>query len=110
MLIGVARGHLQNALAYTMMIPAHETGIRKFCLWAIGMAIFTLRKINKKRDYKSGQEVKISRRTLKAIILVTNATLRSNFLLKRLFGLITDPRSAERLTRTYPEIPLRHVS
>jgi farnesyl-diphosphate farnesyltransferase len=48
----------------------------------------TLRKINKKRNYKSGQEVKISRRTTKAMILVTNATLESNFLLKRLFGLI----------------------
>jgi farnesyl-diphosphate farnesyltransferase len=88
-LIGLTRSHLRNALLYTLMIPRHETGIRKFCLWAIGMAILTLRKINKKRNYKSGQEVKISRRSLKAIILVTNATLGSNFLLKRLFGLIT---------------------
>ena len=86
-LIGVARAHLQNALAYTLLIPRHETGIRKFCLWAIGMAILTLRKVNRRRDYKSGEEVKISRRTLKAIILVTNATLRSNYLLKTLFGL-----------------------
>jgi len=88
-LIGVARGHLQKALAYTMMIPPHETGIRKFCLWAIGMAIFTLRKIHRKRDYKSGQEVKISRRTLRTILMVTNAGLRSNFLLQILFGLTT---------------------
>lgn len=88
-LIGLTRSHLQNALLYTLMIPRHETGIRKFCLWAIGMAILTLRKINKKRNYKSGQEVKISRRSMKAMILVTNATLGSNFLLKRLFGLIT---------------------
>ena len=88
-LIGLTRSHLQNALAYTLMIPRHETGIRKFCLWAIGMAVLTLRKINKKRNYKSGQEVKISRRSTKAMILVTNATLGSNFLLKRLFGLIT---------------------
>ncbi len=88
-LIGVARGHLQKALAYTMVIPSRETGIRKFCLWAIGMAIFTLRRINKKPDYKSGQEIKISRRTLKAIILATNATVRSNFLLQGLFDLCT---------------------
>jgi farnesyl-diphosphate farnesyltransferase len=86
-LIGLARVHLQDALAYTLMIPRHEPGIRRFCLWAIGMALLTLRKINKKRNYQSGQEVKISRRTLKAIILVTHVTLRSNFLLKRLFGL-----------------------
>jgi farnesyl-diphosphate farnesyltransferase len=88
-LIGQARTHLQHALEYTLMIPRKETGIRKFCLWAIGMAIFTLRKINKKRDYKSGQEVKISRGTLQAIILMTQATLGSNFLLQKLFGLAT---------------------
>ncbi len=88
-LIGVARGHLQKALLYTLVIPPQETGIRKFCLWAIGMAIFTLRKINKRPDYRSGQEIKISRKTLKAIILVTNATVRSNFLLRGLFGLTT---------------------
>ncbi len=86
-LIGLARAHLENALAYTLMIPAHETGIRKFCLWAIGMALFTLRKINKKRYYTSGQEVKISRRTLKAIIVVTHIALRNNLLLKVLFHL-----------------------
>ncbi len=88
-LIGLARGHLQNALAYTLKIPRREAGIRKFCLWAIGMAILTLRKINKKRDYRSGREVKISRRAVKAVILVTNASLRSNLLLKALFGLTT---------------------
>jgi len=87
-LIGLTRAHLQNGLTYTLMIPRRETGIRKFCLWAIGMAILTLRKINKNRHYKSGLEVKISRRSLKGMILVTNATLWSNFLLKRLFGLV----------------------
>ncbi len=88
-LIGLARGHLANALAYTLKIPRGEAGIRKFCLWAIGMAVLTLRKIHKKRDYQSGREVKISRRAVKAIILVTNLCLRSNLLLKLLFGLTT---------------------
>ena len=86
-LIGLARLHLENALTYTLMISAREAGIRKFCLWAIGMAIFTLRKINKKRNYRGGEEVKVSRRTLKAIMLMTHITLRNNFLLKVLFHL-----------------------
>jgi farnesyl-diphosphate farnesyltransferase len=88
-LIGVARGHLENALSYTLLIPAHETGIRKFCLWAIGMAVFTLRKINKNRNYRSGRDVKISRRTSRTIIMISNATLKSNFLLKTLFKAAT---------------------
>ncbi len=88
-IIGIARHHLKNALIYTTLIPREESGIRKFCLWAIGMAIFTLRNINKKLDYRSGADVKISRHTLRSIVLVSNLTRRSNFLLKRVFDLVT---------------------
>ncbi|NIN34876.1 MAG: squalene/phytoene synthase family protein, partial [Gammaproteobacteria bacterium] len=59
-LIGVARSHLENALKYTLMIPKRETGIRHFCLWALGMAVLTLRNINSHRNFTSGREVKIS--------------------------------------------------
>ena len=34
-LIVVASRYLDDALRYTLMIPAHETGIRRFCLWAL---------------------------------------------------------------------------
>ncbi|MDI9570006.1 MAG: phytoene/squalene synthase family protein [Pseudomonadota bacterium] len=88
-MIGIARGHLQNALAYTLLIPPEETGIRRFCLWAIGMAVFTLRNINRKRGFRSGSEVKISRRTLRSIIMVSNMTQRSDRLLAGLFAWIT---------------------
>ena len=86
-LIGIAHAHLKNALSYTLLIPKREKGIRKFCLWAIGMAILTLKNINKRLDFTTGREVKISRKTLKAVIIITNVTLRSNYLLKVLFDL-----------------------
>ncbi len=88
-MIGIARGHLKNALAYTMLIPPEEAGIRKFCLWAIGMAVFTLRNVHKNLDYRCGADVKISRRTLKSIIFFSNLAQRSNFLLERMFELTT---------------------
>jgi farnesyl-diphosphate farnesyltransferase len=88
-LIGIACVHLKNALTYSLIVPRHQTGIRKFCLWAIGMAIFTLRNLDRRRYYRSGRDVKISRKTVKAIIFVTNATIRSNYLLKKLFALTT---------------------
>ena len=47
-LIGVAHAHLRNALDYTLCIPAAETGIRRFCLWAIGLAVLTLQENPKK--------------------------------------------------------------
>ncbi|MGQ0658037.1 MAG: phytoene/squalene synthase family protein [Chromatiales bacterium] len=87
--IGVARGHLENALTYTLLIPPHETGIRRFCLWALGMAVLTLKKINARRNFSSGQEVKISRRSVRATILATNLAVASDPLLKWLFAQTT---------------------
>ena len=96
-LIGVARSHLANALRYTLLIPAEETGIRRFCLWALGMAVLTLRKINRHRDFSSGRQVKISRRSVRATILCTNLLTRSDTLLRLLFFLTA---------RSLPEEPL----
>ena len=85
-LIGVARMHLGNALKYTLLLPKNETGIRRFCLWALGMAVLTLRNINNRRDFTSGDQVKISRGAVKATILSTNLFTRQDFLLRCLFN------------------------
>ncbi|BBL34812.1 hypothetical protein Nstercoris_01057 [Nitrosomonas stercoris] len=84
-LIGTARSHLWNAMIYTSLIPSHETGIRRFCLWAIGMAVLTLNKINRRRDFTIGQQVKISRRSVKATILITSLLARQDWALKKIF-------------------------
>lgn len=86
-LIGVAHGHLNKALTYTLLVPKRETGIRKFCIWNIGMAVLTLRNINTNRAFAHGNEVKISRRSVKATILATQITVTSDTLLKSLFYL-----------------------
>lgn len=86
-LIAIAHGHLKNGLTYTLFLPKSEEGLRKFCLWAIGMAILTLRNINRKKDFTAGEEVKISRRKVKGIMLATRFAGRSNVLLKTLFFL-----------------------
>lgn len=86
-LIAVAHGHIKNALEYTLMLPSNETGIRKFCLWALGMAVLTLRRIHENPHFMSGQDVKISRRSVKATIILTSLSARSDLALKSLFGL-----------------------
>lgn len=86
-LISIAHGHLHNALRYTLLIPTHETGIRKFCLWALGMAILTLRKIKSNLQFNRSEQAKISRNSVKATILATNLAVRSDFLLTQLFNL-----------------------
>lgn len=88
-LIAVARDHLQNALKYTLLIPPHETGIRRFCLWALGMAVLTLNKLNKHRNFNSGTEVKISRRSVKATVFITSLFARNTRALNLLFYLFS---------------------
>lgn len=84
-LVGIAHAHLENALRYTLMIPAHEKGIREFCLWALGMAMLTLGKINGNLGFTSGDQVKISRKSVKATVAVTKLTVKHDALLKLLF-------------------------
>ena len=84
-LLGVAHAHIYNALRYTLMIPEKEKGLRKFCLWALGMAILTLEKIRQKPDFTLGQEVKISRRSVKTTILLTSLFVGQNKILGYLF-------------------------
>jgi farnesyl-diphosphate farnesyltransferase len=84
-LIAVAHRHLRNALAYTLLIPKQETGIRKFCLWAIGLAILTLRKVHNHPDYRNGDQVKVSRLSVKGTLWMTRLAVQHNEMLNRLF-------------------------
>ena len=97
-LIGIAHGHLRNALRYTLILPARETGIRRFCLWALGMAVLTLRKLNAHREFADGSEVKISRRAVKATILTTNLAVRSDRALGVLFDMASAGLPQQRIT------------
>jgi farnesyl-diphosphate farnesyltransferase len=89
-LLGIGHAHLRNALEYTCMIPKHEVGIRRFCLWAIGLAVLTLRKIHRNPTFRSGSDVKVSRRTVKATVLTTNLALGSNRALRLMFARAAD--------------------
>jgi farnesyl-diphosphate farnesyltransferase len=86
-LISIAHGHLHNALKYTLLLPTHETGIRNFCLWALGMAVLTLKKIKQNPDFTRSDQVKISRNSVKATMFATRLTGRSNTMLTLLFNL-----------------------
>jgi 4,4'-diapophytoene synthase len=84
-LVAVAHGHLRNALEYTLLIPGNEGGIRRFCLWAIGLAVLTLQKINQNPEFTAGVQVKVSRRAVALTRISTDFALRSDWLLRRLF-------------------------
>jgi farnesyl-diphosphate farnesyltransferase len=85
-LVGVAHAHLRNALDYTLLIPSKETGIRRFCLWAIGLAVLTLRNIERNPRFTAGAQVKVKRSTVAMIRLSTDVAGRSNWMLRALFA------------------------
>lgn len=88
-MISLAHGHLRNSMSYLLLIPAHESGIRRFCLWALGMAVLTLRKINNNLHFTSGQRVKISRDAVRWTIALSNRFSENDAMLRALFWLST---------------------
>ena len=86
-LIGIAYRHMQEGLEYTCQIPIKEVGMRRFCSWALGLAVLTLRKIHANPSYTSGEQVKISRKAVKATVFTTNLFLGNNRVLRLLFNL-----------------------
>ncbi len=86
-LIAIAHTHLRAALRYTQLIPRQQTGIRRFCLWAIGMAVLTLRRIYNSPGYSNSNEVKISRRAVRATVVTCNIAQHSNQTVGLLFAL-----------------------
>ena len=84
-LIGIAYGHLRNALDYTLFIPRRESGIRTFCIWSIELAVMTLQHIRKTPQYLSGDDVKVSKPQLFSMLGVTHLTVRSNLATRLMF-------------------------
>lgn len=84
-LISIAEEHLHNALRYTQLLPRSETGIRNFCLWAIGMAVLTLKNIKNNLHFNDSDQVKITRKDVKKTILACKFSARSNTLLSLLY-------------------------
>lgn len=80
-LIGTAHSHLQRALQYALLIPARHTGIRRFLLWNIGLALLTLRNVHK----NPLRPVKVSHAGVAWIMLLTRLSQRSDSGLRMLY-------------------------
>ncbi len=85
-LVAVAHGNLRDALAYVQAIPRREAGIRRFLMWAVGLAALTLDNIASRTDFADGSQVKVSRDTVRRVIRTTSLAIRSNAALGLLFS------------------------
>ena len=86
-LVATAHGHLRNALNYTLLIPTNERGIRRFCLWSLGLAVLTLQHIARRPGFKSAEDVKVSRLAVGATIASTNLFVHHNLPVRIMFEL-----------------------
>ncbi|HEY4003505.1 MAG TPA: squalene/phytoene synthase family protein [Candidatus Xenobia bacterium] len=79
-------GHLEAAHAYTLSIPTRHDGVRLFCLWALWMAVATLREVGKAR----GPHPKISRVEVARVVAQSRAEVRDDARLDRSFRRLLD--------------------
>jgi farnesyl-diphosphate farnesyltransferase len=86
-LIALAHAHLRDALAYTLLVPREEPGIRRFCLRALFFAVLTLRKIDRRRAFAKASEIKISRRSVRLAIAASDLFTRSDAAIRALFAM-----------------------
>ena len=87
--MAIARCHLADALRFTLLIPTREVGIRRFCLWALGDGGPHPAPHHARPAFTDSRDVKISRRSVRATVIVTNALARSDTALKLLFEAFT---------------------
>jgi farnesyl-diphosphate farnesyltransferase len=86
-------GHLHDALKFTLAIPRTEIALRLFCIWPLWMAAKTVSVLHNNPDLlNSNAQVKISRSTVKRILLGTPFIAWSNNLLKISFSNIIDDK------------------
>lgn len=84
--IALAHGHLERALTYILAIPRSQRGIRRFCLWALAMAVLNLRKLRRRLEFTASNQVKLRRRSVRATILASEVLIRSDILLRLSFA------------------------
>lgn len=83
--ISISMGHLKNAILFILTIPIMNQGVRKFCIWAVAMAILTLRKIYLNPLFTDSKQIKISRKDVKKTIMLTSIFSLNNILLRLYF-------------------------
>ncbi len=76
---------LERGFQYTLLIPKNEVGIREFCLWALGMAVLTLKKVSRNIDHSGTEILKIGRRDVRQVIYTSQFAVHQDFLMKLLF-------------------------
>jgi len=85
-LLKISYQKLQDSLSYILLIPKEELGMRRFCFLAFGLAVMTLSKIAKRKEFSHQDEVKLSRKTVMAFYAFTQFAVKSDALMQIFFN------------------------
>jgi farnesyl-diphosphate farnesyltransferase len=86
LLIAKARGHLDDALRYCVLLPRRAWRIRIFCLTSLYFAVATLARAERDpRLLDPAHKVKITRQQVYRTVMVTHAIAPSNALVRGYF-------------------------
>ncbi len=88
-LVAITRHHLAEGLRFILMIPARETGIRRHLLWTLGLSVLALRRLHTTSSFRNGQEMVLSRSSVRLVILLASVLARFDFALRLLFEAAT---------------------
>ena len=86
-LLQIAYQKLSDSLAYILLIPKKEVGMRRFCLLAFGLAVLTLDKLAAGDHFERQEDIKLSRNTVWLFYGFTKIAAGSNGLIKSFFYL-----------------------
>ena len=85
-LIEKAKGHLCDALTYSICLPRRQHGIRSFCLTSLFFAVQTLRLAERNSELlSSDKKLKISRRLVRVTLAATLSIASVDSLVKGYF-------------------------
>jgi farnesyl-diphosphate farnesyltransferase len=85
-LVGVALDHLRSAQDYALSLPGERPELRLFCLWALHLALATLRLVR-----EGAEPAKVSRDKVAAIVFEARHTAADDDALERLFAAYAGP-------------------
>ncbi len=93
-LLAITRGHLDDALRFTQLIPKRQAGIRRHLLWGIGLAVLLLRRVHAAGSVPGRPTVRVSRVAVLAMVALTGVFARRDRFLRWLFRRATGPLPA----------------
>ncbi|MDR6460505.1 farnesyl-diphosphate farnesyltransferase [Chryseobacterium vietnamense] len=89
-MVNIAYKNLQEALKYTLLIPASEAGIRRFLFWTISFSLFALRGIQKNPSFSQKEEIKVPRTNIVKVMMVTRILGTGDATLTKFFNSVSE--------------------